>query len=131
MTARQLHDVLISFLGASLPLALLVFVICLIELSPLFVLTCIRWWAIGFQEKRKMLCTTCGHEGLLGKKLKGHLIIELVCWLLLLIPGLIYSTWRWVARAYRCPICEATHMIPASSPEGLALSKERRLRVSG
>lgn len=67
--------------------------IFLILAAPLFLIAFVRWIALMLQSKRKVLCTTCGHEGALKKRLAGSALIELLCWLLW-APGIIYSAWR-------------------------------------
>ena len=65
--------------------------------------------------KKEMLCTTCGYQGKPKKKLAGNSGIELVLYLCLIIPGLIYSSWRSSAATMGCPECQST-MIPLDSP---------------
>jgi hypothetical protein len=38
-------------------------------------------------------CKTCGHTGAATTKTPGSLGIEIVLWLLLIVPGVIYSVW--------------------------------------
>jgi ssDNA-binding Zn-finger/Zn-ribbon topoisomerase 1 len=46
----------------------------------------------------------------------GSFAIELFLWLLLLVPGLIYSIWRLTARHQACPVCGAKTLVPSTSP---------------
>ncbi|MGE4131884.1 MAG: hypothetical protein AB7F86_09610 [Bdellovibrionales bacterium] len=102
-----------------------------LSLAPLLLLVVPRSLVLFFQDKRKMLCTTCGHQGPSKKKLRGSVIIEALCWLFALVPGLIYGAWRWVSRCHTCPLCSATNMIPASSPEALTILREREAKAIG
>lgn len=68
-----------------------------------------------------MVCRDCGHLGQLAKTSKGSLLVEIVLWLCLLLPGLIYSAWRMSNRAYQCPTCSGWNLVPADSPKGLEL----------
>ena len=43
---------------------------------------------------KQMICTKCGHVGKPKKKVKGSIFIEIILWLMLIVPGLIYSIWK-------------------------------------
>ncbi len=62
------------------------------------------------------LCTSCGFVGLPKKFTKGSFLVELILWLFMLLPGLIYSIWRLSSQYEGCPQCEAKTMIPLDSP---------------
>lgn len=47
---------------------------------------------------------------------KGSTRVEIILWLCLLIPGLIYSVWRLSSRLEGCPSCGNTSLIPRTSP---------------
>lgn len=42
--------------------------------------------------------------------------MELGLWLLLLLPGLIYSIWRIAGRYPGCPVCNSKNIIPLGTP---------------
>jgi hypothetical protein len=63
------------------------------------------------------ICTTCRHVGKPVTRVKGSILIEIALWLLLLIPGLIYSIWRLTSKEQVCPSCQQPSMIPLTSPE--------------
>jgi len=67
------------------------------------------------------ICTNCGYEGKAKFKTKGSFLIEIVLWLLFIIPGLIYSLWRISAsKMMVCPGCDNINtMIPADSPKAV------------
>ena len=67
------------------------------------------------------ICTTCGYVGYPEKSVKGTFLIELVLWLLFLIPGLIYSIWRLTTKQDVCPSCGNPTMIPTDTPIGQKL----------
>lgn len=71
--------------------------------------------------KKQFICTSCGYIGYPKKITKGNILIELILWLFLLIPGLIYSIWRVSSRYNACPQCKNATMIPADSPVGQKL----------
>lgn len=70
------------------------------------------------------ICGNCGYLGAPRRVTKGSIIIELILWLCLLIPGIIYSVWRLTTRHDACPKCGATNMLPTDSPMGAKLRRE-------
>ena len=64
-----------------------------------------------------MVCTNCGFVGRPRMTVQGSGCVELALWLLLIIPGVIYSVWRLPSKQPACPNCSAPNsMIPAHSP---------------
>ena len=63
-----------------------------------------------------MLCTTCGNTGTPKTVVHGSLAAEIILWVFLLIPGLIYSIWRLTSKEKVCPKCGRPNMIPLDSP---------------
>lgn len=55
--------------------------------------------------KKEIKCPNCQYEGEAMQKTKGSLVIEIILWFFFLIPGLIYSCWRYNSRHYPCPKC--------------------------
>lgn len=72
----------------------------------------------GFAPYAEVVCRACGNVSVTRKRLKGSSIIEIILWLFFLVPGIIYSVWRLLNRAYRCKACGSFLMIPTSSPVG-------------
>lgn len=70
------------------------------------------------------VCPNCGHKGKPKKVTRGSILMELILWLALLIPGIIYSTWRLTTRYWACPKCGAANMVPLDSPRGKKLLEE-------
>ena len=69
------------------------------------------------------VCTSCG--SMTAKtKTPGSFGIEVVLWLCMIIPGLIYSLWRLSRRRLSCGACESDTLVPSNSPVGLKLRKE-------
>ncbi len=75
---------------------------------------------------KKFICTTCGYIGVPQRITKGSFLIELVLWLFLIIPGLIYSIWRLTTKYDACPKCKNDSMIPVDSPVGQRLVRENK-----
>lgn len=61
--------------------------------------------------KNQIKCPNCEYEGKSKTFTKGSIIIELFLWLLMVLPGLIYSFWRHTSRYKGCPKCEYRNVI--------------------
>lgn len=70
---------------------------------------------------REYVCTQCGHVGRPKRITKGSFIIEVVLWLCMIFPGVIYSLWRLTSRYDACPACRQPTMIPVDTPVGRKL----------
>jgi hypothetical protein len=69
-----------------------------------------------------VVCKNCGWSGAKGKKqVRGSLFFELILWLFLIVPGVIYSIWRLTTKETVCPTCGKPELIPATSPMGKEL----------
>jgi ribosomal protein S27AE len=62
------------------------------------------------------LCLQCGTAAIGKRAMKGSFLIELVLWLCLFVPGLIYSLWRLSTKYYVCPKCGSDQRVPFDSP---------------
>lgn len=71
--------------------------------------------------KPALICATCGTVGQLKTVTPGSILIEIVLWLCLIIPGLIYSIWRHTRRHRACAACGASTLVPVTSPAGQQL----------
>jgi len=70
------------------------------------------------------ICSNCGHIGRPKTKTKGSIFIEIILWLFIIIPGLIYSIWRLTTRYKACPKCGTPNMIPSDTPKGQELMRK-------
>lgn len=66
---------------------------------------------------QELYCPNCGTVAKPKKVTKGSFIIEVFLWLLMIVPGLLYSLWRMTSKTVACPSCGAPNMIPTSSPK--------------
>ncbi len=64
-------------------------------------------------------CQVCGSVGKPKKFTPGSLLLEIVLWLLIIVPGVIYSFWRLSSRRAVCSVCRSPNIIPATSPNAL------------
>ena len=60
---------------------------------------------------KPLLCPNCLNQSKPKTKIRGSILIEIILWLCLIIPGLIYSLWRSGSRYKVCPSCNATGMM--------------------
>jgi predicted nucleic-acid-binding Zn-ribbon protein len=72
----------------------------------------------------KFICNQCGSVVYPEKQIKGSFAIELFLWLLMILPGVIYSVWRLTTKQWGCPKCGNPNLIPLDSPMGQKLAKE-------
>ncbi len=70
--------------------------------------------------KKGFICEACGEVGWPRKIVPGSFLIEVLLWLLLIVPGLIYTIWRLTSCRWVCPRCRA-HMVPLGSAGGQRL----------
>ena len=71
---------------------------------------------------KEMVCVRCGTVGKPKKSTKGSFAVEVVMWLLLIIPGIIYSMWRMTAgKMIVCRSCGSEELVPVNSPRGQQL----------
>jgi len=67
-------------------------------------------------QSNELMCTTCGSVGIPKKRIPGLFVVELLLWLLFIVPGLAYMLWRLSNKKNVCPNCGAENMIPLDSP---------------
>lgn len=72
-----------------------------------------------------MVCTTCGYHGVPEKTTRGSFIMELILWLIFIVPGFIYSIWRVTTKEGVCPKCKNKTMIPTDTPIGQKLTAQK------
>lgn len=74
--------------------------------------------------EKEIICTVCGYTGNPIKIAKGNIFIEILLWLFFIIPGLIYSLWRFFFKYPACPKCKKYAVISLDSPMGQKLRRE-------
>lgn len=75
-------------------------------------------------SRTPMWCPNCGAVGAPVTVTRGSLLVELVLWLMMVLPGVLYSVWRLTTRHQACPVCKAAGMIPVESPRARAALRE-------
>jgi len=74
----------------------------------------------------EFVCSSCGYKGNPQARTKGNILIEIILWLFVIIPGLIYSIWRLTSKQKVCPRCSQDAMIPVNSPMGQKILSETK-----
>ena len=74
------------------------------------------------------LCTSCGYIGETKTIAKGSTDTEVILWFCFLIPGLIYSIWRFRSRHEICVLCDQATIIPADFPKAQQIIRENRAK---
>lgn len=75
---------------------------------------------------KPMICTACGTSGRARKETPGSFIIEVILWLCFLVPGLIYTIWRYSRKHWVCEVCKSPNLVPLDSPAGRTLAEKYR-----
>lgn len=78
-----------------------------------------------------VVCTRCGSQGVPRTETPGSVAVELVLWLLLIVPGIIYSVWRGSARRKVCRVCGSPEVVPAASPRAQQIVRSHTFTEGG
>lgn len=70
-------------------------------------------------------CPNCGTVAIPLYRKSGSTFIEVLLWLFLIVPGIIYSIWRKSSERFVCPKCDQTGTIPIDSPVAQAALKAK------
>jgi hypothetical protein len=64
---------------------------------------------------KKVFCTRCESVARPKRRAEGSSILELILWLLLIVPGVIYSLWRMNSYYDVCRRCGSREVVPMNS----------------
>jgi len=93
--------------------------------GPIIVLVVAVMYFTVFRHKQtKVVCSACGSIGYPKKRISGSPILEILLWLLFLLPGLIYTLWRHANQHLVCRTCGQASIIPVDSPIGRKISSD-------
>jgi hypothetical protein len=67
------------------------------------------------------ICRTCWVIATPKNVIKGSFLIEIVLWCLFIIPGVLYSIWRFITKDKVCPVCSSLAVVPINSLMGRKL----------
>lgn len=68
------------------------------------------------------LCTQCLNQVQPKKVVRGYFVIEIILYLAMILPGIIYTLWRLMGgREKTCPKCGGHGFVPVDSPAASAI----------
>jgi hypothetical protein len=70
---------------------------------------------------REVYCRNCGTVGKYKKRVRGWFALELLLWLMFIVPGFCYSIWRLSSKDKVCAACGSEAILPADSPQAQRL----------
>lgn len=70
------------------------------------------------------ICASCGTYDKTKRITPGSFWIEVGLWMLLLVPGILYSFWRLGSRYTGCAECKSRDIVKESSPRGQELKEK-------
>jgi hypothetical protein len=76
---------------------------------------------VGIDFTKKYVCMECGCQRDPINAKRGLLAIEILMWLLYILPGVIYSIWRRVRRQLVCPHCRNPSVVLTSSSRAMGV----------
>ncbi|GDY37681.1 hypothetical protein ACINB_35730 [Acidovorax sp. NB1] len=71
----------------------------------------------------KLVCKDCGTVDEPKTVARGSMAVEIVLWLLFIVPGLIYSIWRLGSKHDACRACGSEKLLPVHTPAGRTLAE--------
>lgn len=74
--------------------------------------------------EKEIICPNCGTIDKPRLKTPGSILIEIILWICLLIPGLIYTIWRHSARKFVCSSCGDENPVDLKTPKGQQLKAQ-------
>lgn len=86
----------------------------------------LAYWLLKPKKGPARVCTVCHHHGPSKQQTRGSTGVELVLWLLLIIPGVIYSVWRLSTKRWVCESCGSEAIVPPESPAGKKLLTQQQ-----
>ena len=87
------------------------------------VLTFYAWR--GHHGTSDRLCVVCGTVGRPTTVTRGSIGVEIIMWLMFIVPGVIYSIWRLTTRREACRACGSDQLIPVQSPRAQEILRSR------
>jgi len=84
-------------------------------------------------EQKRTICARCETLTKPEKFVPGSFLVEIALWICLLLPGILYSLWRFTNKRMICTACGSDELIPLSSPKGkriIAQQQQERQHAS-
>jgi hypothetical protein len=71
----------------------------------------------------KKVCTSCHTHAESKKVAPGSFVFEIFLWLILMVPGFLYSVWRRANKKHVCRACGSDQVIDPVTPRGQQILK--------
>lgn len=87
-------------------------------------------WEGDMNRDDVRICTGCGTVARPKTETPGSMAIEVVLWLCLIVPGVVYSLWRISARRPVCAMCGSQALLPPDAPLAQQFVKMHNLQAT-
>lgn len=98
--------------------------------APLALVVAVAFWINRAYRRASsgpdVACKACEHIGAPRRQTRGSFAIEVVLWLCIIVPGLIYSLWRLTTRHNVCQACGSDQLVPLNTPAGQRIAGARK-----
>jgi len=74
---------------------------------------------------QELVCVECEHIGLPKWVKPGSTSTEVIIWLVLFFPGIIYTLWRIFGKKKVCAQCGNNVLVPMNSNLGMVIAKKK------
>ena len=68
------------------------------------------------RNREEKICLLCGSQVKPKQGMKGSGALEIVLWLIFLLPGILYTLYRMTNKVETCPVCSGHNLVPLDSP---------------
>lgn len=75
--------------------------------------------------EQQLICSQCGYVGQKERFSRGNYKLEILLWIMLFVPGAIYTTWRFFNEFHACPVCKNEAMTPLDCSLGQKIANEK------
>jgi hypothetical protein len=79
------------------------------------------------RSQPSMVCRRCETVARPKTRTGGSFVLEILLWLMFLLPGLIYTLIRASSTSKVCPACGSADLVPTTSPVGRQVLKGKLL----
>lgn len=83
-----------------------------------------------FESFRKFICKSCHYTGRPKLFVPGSAIAEIILWLFMVLPGVLYTIWRRSSTKWVCPDCGSADIFLMSSRIGKRLIEESKAKAA-
>lgn len=78
-------------------------------------------------EIKRVICDRCETLTKPDKFVPGHFLVEVALWLCFLLPGVLYSLWRFTNKRLVCSACGSDQLVPLTSPKGKRIIAQQQI----